>query len=255
MTASSLVGEFTGLKEELQKFTSLIEVLIQKYSKLEKKYEKSLERRRKAAFKCKMCDEEVESIKDLKKHRESCKGTFECEDCDKCFKDEVSLENHVKRVHRKFECDECDNVYEYEGNLEKHMEAVHEDVVLFCHYYNNNKECPYDNECIFAHEESEQCKFGKACDRVMCMYRHVKENDEESDEDEANDVDNDDDNDVNPDDIAPCLENIKKSLEKVAILLKEVVPILKCEDCGFEAKNQNGLTMHVKAKHPQTKAN
>ena len=51
------------------------------------------------------------------------------------------------------------------------------------------------------------------------------------------------------------LESNTKSLEKVAILLKKVVPILKCEQCEFEARNQNGLTMHMKAKHTETKAN
>ena len=37
-------SEFTTLKEEFKKFTAIFETLIKKYSTLEKKYEKSLER-------------------------------------------------------------------------------------------------------------------------------------------------------------------------------------------------------------------
>ena len=56
----------------------------------------------------------------------------------------------------KWECDECDKVFEYYANLEKHVD---EDVELYCHYYNNDKECPYGDECIFMHDESENCKY------------------------------------------------------------------------------------------------
>ena len=112
-------------------------------------------------FKCRKCDEELESTEDLRKHRETCRGTHKCEECEKSVKEESHLENHMKRVHSKFECDECDKVFKHETNLEKHKEAVHEDVELFCHFFNNDKDCPYQEECIFLHEESEECKFGK----------------------------------------------------------------------------------------------
>ena len=49
-------------------------------------------------------------------------------------------------------------------------------VELFCYFFNNDKDCPYQEECIFLHEESEVCKFGKTCDRVMCMFRHDFDN-------------------------------------------------------------------------------
>ena len=42
-----------------------------------------------------------------------------------------------------YPCDDCDKVYDYEGTLEKHIGAAHENVVLFCHFYNNNKECQW----------------------------------------------------------------------------------------------------------------
>ena len=60
-----------------------------------------------------------------------------------------------------------------------------------------------------------------------------------------------DDDKLNVENITPNLTTIKKSIEKVGVLIKEVTtPKVKCHHCDFEAKNPNGLTMHLKAKHP-----
>ena len=53
-------------------------------------------------------------------------------------------------MHAKFGCDECDKVFRYEQILEKHKEAEHEDVQLFCHYYNDEKECPFEDNYGYA---------------------------------------------------------------------------------------------------------
>ena len=47
------------------------------------------------------------------------------------------------------------------------------------------------------HEESAGCKFGKTCDRVMCMFRHDVENgiDERNEQPEEAIEDNSDAND------------------------------------------------------------
>ena len=77
---------------------------------------------------------------------------------------------------------------------------------------------PYDNECIFANKESEVC-FGKVCDRVMCKFGH----EDDSESDEVEEINEDDDYieveiDVNHETIAPCIETIRKSLERVTII-------------------------------------
>ena len=54
-------------------------------------------------------------------------------------------------AHAKFECDDCAKIFNYEVTLEKHKQAVHEDVELYCHYFNNKKDCPYEDQCIFLH--------------------------------------------------------------------------------------------------------
>ena len=88
-----------------------------------------------------------ESIKDLQKHKKEvtvCQGSYKCDECEKSFKSEKQLSVHLKK-HEKFPCEECDREFNYEGLLEKHSEAVHESMKIFCHYYNNDKECPYDD--------------------------------------------------------------------------------------------------------------
>ena len=111
-------------------------------------------------------------------------------------------------MHEKFECDECENEFNYESLLEKHKEAAPENVQLFCHYINNEKDCPFDH-CIFVHEESGRCKFGKNCERNLCMFQHVESREIEiiSDEDSE---DGDSDGSLNLHDID--LEKIKPDL-------------------------------------------
>ena len=42
----------------------------------------------------------------------------------------------------------------------------------FCHYFNNNKACPYETNCRFQHKESKPCKDGANCTRHKCQFRH-----------------------------------------------------------------------------------
>ena len=249
MSAKDLEAEFITLKDEFSNLNTKIDNLIQKYTKLEKKYEKCVTKKKKVSFICNTCCVELENLEELRKHKEehndSSQGDYQCEECDKYFKDGDQLEVHMRRVHRKYECDECDKVFKNEWILIKHKEATHEGVELFCHYYNNGKDCPFDDECIFMHEESESCKYGEACDRVMCMYKHEVNNDNENEDDEEDESDDEE----NLEEVKPSIEGVRKSLEKVAALLKQVVPNFKCNHCEFEAKNQNGLNMHMKSKH------
>ena len=101
------------------------------------------------------------------------------------------------------------------------------------------------------HEESESCKFGSGCERVLCMFRHEERNDnEESDEEESDDEsdtegDSNDKESVNV--LIPVLEKFKEAVEKFDDLLQKCS--LKCKQCDFEAKDKNGLGMHMKSKH------
>ena len=89
----------------------------------------------------------------------------------------------------EFNCDECDKVLKYKAALEKHKEAAHENAELFCHFLNNNKDCPFEDEYIFVHEESGNCKYGYQCERKLCMFMQEKTEEEgfEPDSDDNND--------------------------------------------------------------------
>ena len=139
------------------------------------------------------------------------------------------------------------SVYPFFSTLEKYQEAVHGDDVLYCHYFNNNKDCPFDDQCIFLHEESAKCKFDGVCERKLCMYKHDMKEEENEDDAES---DNEDDGaleNICVEDIRPVLEKFKKTVENFEVILQKCS--VKCKQCDFEAKDSNGLNMHVKAKH------
>ena len=73
--------------------------------------------------------------------------------------------------------------------MEKHIKIVHENVKLYCTYFNNQQECPHDQECVFLHEESEMCRYGKGCERNNCMFKHNSATSEDAADDEDNEMD------------------------------------------------------------------
>jgi len=245
---------FVNLNTEFVELKSKIDIIIKKYEDLEDE----LENQSKSKFKCSSCSKKFEELTDLQNHKKeegTCQANFKCEECGKTFRSENQLDIHKKK-HIRFECEDCECEYRYEGLLEKHNQAVHRNVKIFCHYFNNDKDCPFDDQCIFAHDEAPACKFGGGCERILCMFQH--EDDEESeDEDNNQDEDNDDEEDVNEsideenvisiDDIEPSMRKVEEAMEKVNQLLKQQK--LKCDVCEFQAKNMNGLNMHNKAKH------
>ena len=79
----------------------------------------------------------------------------------------------------------------------------------------------------------------------MCMFKHEESEDESDQDEEADDDDADEEENVTK--LKPMLEKVKKAVENFDVLLNKFS--LKCEYCEFEARNRNGLNMHVKAKH------
>ena len=152
MATKKLEMEFINLKKEFIGLQAMIQNLLNKHGDLEKKYEKFIKKQRKNNFKCRNCGDRLESLRELKKHKEEgCSSSeLKCDECDKCFKDEDKLQEHTEKKHVKFDCDECENFFKYEAVLIKHKEAAHENVELFCHYFNNDKDCPFEDEYIYS---------------------------------------------------------------------------------------------------------
>ena len=68
------------------------------------------------------------------------------------------------------------------------MQITHENVRLYCHYFNNDKACPYKEECFFVHEDSVYCRYELSGEWNLGMFKHCV-NKEHSD-DESDNVEN-----------------------------------------------------------------
>ena len=98
----------------------------------------------------------------------------------------------------RYSCEVCEKTFQCEDIMSKHQNLAHENLKLYCNYFNNSKNCPFKEDCVFLHMVSKNCKFGIECDRKMCMFRHealedvVEKNVETADQSEILDVDEED---------------------------------------------------------------
>ena len=91
---------------------------------------------------------------------------------------------NIKEKHGKFDCEECDHEYKVKGLLEKHDEAVLGSANICCICFNKYKDCPYDDQCTFAHKESPECKFGTEC----ASFRDMSDNEDDDESEDEGDV-------------------------------------------------------------------
>ena len=69
MSQKDLEKEFKNLSTEFKQLQSITEKLYEKYEYLENKYEKCLKKKAAASFKCRVCGQECENVKDLREHK------------------------------------------------------------------------------------------------------------------------------------------------------------------------------------------
>ena len=115
------------------------------------------------------------------------------------FKEEWKLNAHLKS-HEKYSCDHCDKRFKFQDIKDKHVKIAHESLKIYCHYFNNSKTCPFDNECVFLHEDAKICKYGAQCERNHCMFKHESDTDNDNDENDDNEEDGVDDEEYDEDD-------------------------------------------------------
>ena len=248
----------------VEKHDSLVEkydILIRKHEVLESKYDE-LDSKKKDNLKGNKCVERFETSSDLQNHnkiKHFKKGKFNCDDCEKCFVEEWKFTAH-KKSHSAYPCDQCEKTFKFNEMKEKHIEAAHRDKIIYCSFYNNKKECPYgDKKCMFVHKDSEECKFGKACERNNCMYKHDSEDnsdeniddsenegesDEEEIEDERNDYEKTFHNPYQSDDS----EHNDEEEDDNAKAAEEVINY-KCELCMFTTTDNKRLQRHTFENH------
>ena len=137
MSDKNLEEVFRNHKTEFNDLHTKIEGIINKYEVLEKQ----LESKKNGPFRCRKCKMKFESLKELQKHKKDKKCCVDDFKCKQCFKSETDLDTH-KITHGNFVCGQCDCKYDIEGQLDKHVSAVHGKNKIFCHYHNNEKDCP-----------------------------------------------------------------------------------------------------------------
>ena len=162
---------------------------------------------------------------------ESDSNVTNCKLCDKTFSRNCELEIHIEKEHgnaKKHECNVCGKSFVLKWRMNKHV-AGHTDAQKYCHYFNNNLDCPYEPiGCMFQHKYAGKCK-NKTCTRHLCQFKHEnvtvesQVNDGEVVDDDADEVVDDDDGELVDDD--------------------------KCHLCGNMFLSQDALIEHMKTVH------
>ena len=131
---------------------------------------------------CKVCNKTLKDKPNLKKHIKLMHPkTHRCESCDETFTDSWKMEEHLE-LHgneRPFKCSICEKGFYMKWRMEKHTRD-HSVDIKFCHYFNNDKPCPYDKiGCKFKHELSPECRYNLNCTSKLCQFTHTTKNGEE----------------------------------------------------------------------------
>ena len=122
----------------------------------------------KGIMNCKECEEVFANKDGLKIHiKEMHVKSFKCKSCDKTFDARWKLESHLQIQHetrKMFKCDHCKKEFLLKWRLNQHVRGHKEMNKKFCHYFNNDQICPFDDiGCKFRHDVSDTCNFGKSC--------------------------------------------------------------------------------------------
>ena len=159
-----LLKENSEIKKELSDVKSHYANLLEEYRCLEAK----------TISKCNKCEKNLEGLENVRNPKEddnSALQLFKCDQCEKEFNQNWKLNAHLKTC-RMSKCDVCDKTFKYEELRKKHMLITHENFKIYCHFFNNEKTCPYNEDCVYLHEDSTVCRYGMACERNYCMFKH-----------------------------------------------------------------------------------
>ena len=201
MTLKSLQTELYVFREELKitrkELTDVKEEI--KNVKDERKSEKETVEDPKGIsekeFSCKICDQSFRSKKTLKYHNQSNHNKLiKFKSCDKTFENNCDLELHINENHdsaEHLECVKCGKRFVLEWRLKKHQEIHTNQNIRKCHYFNNQKCCPFEViGCMFAHSLAGKCKYGEKCSKMLCSFQHQKNGDAENErEDNLENID------------------------------------------------------------------
>ena len=176
------------------------------------------------------------------------------------FKEEWMLSAHMK-THEQYRCEQCDKTFKHLDIKKKHVLIQHENAKLYCHFYNNQKTCPYEDECIFLHEDAKFCKYDQMCERNFCMFKHKSNDESKNDEDNDEFENKNDDDTVHGDEVDQEGDNDKleefgndkddETMNRTFSNPSQDTSLKKfeCENCDFRAESKSDLNNHKTAIH------
>ena len=115
------------------------------------------------------------------------------------------------------------------------MKIQTQEFVKFCHYYNNDKFCPFEElGCNFLHKVAQNCGLGKKCKIWLCPRQHLeKEMDNVIDTDEKQFKHGEEQFSVNDEHVneKECDSFVTSTPRKENYQCQECVNQTKCTDC------------------------
>ena len=273
-TVKELNDDFNIFEEKFKSMEALVDHLNAKIVVLEKKIEEtpgnfqtvlSESSEMERVYDCKLCDFKSTKKKNLKVHiKEKHRNEIKCKVCGERFNETFELEIHLKTHDvETFKCTKCEKSFYLKWRLEKHMTGHEKLDSKFCHYFNNNKKCPFEQiGCMFKHAKSSKCWFKTQCKNKLCQYAHDIDEDTQNIEKDTTvpldkaDVTNDninttenvefEDSDLDSEDLE-CDTCGKIFLEhhELSEHNMEGTCGYGCEDCGAYYRYEKDLKLHM----------
>ena len=168
----------TLLQQEKIKIHDLLKANKRKIEEVENKMEKQKKSINiiKNVNICEECGEVFNSKSELKTHiRSSHPKHINCNQCDLSFSESWMLENHMgtHNLIKDHRCDVCGKGFYFKWRFMQHVKTHSCQNVKTCHYFNNRKDCPFEEVgCKFKHVNSPECNNKSNCSRKLCPFQH-----------------------------------------------------------------------------------
>ena len=136
---------------------------------------KNTKKQAKESIECVVCDKKFETKEEINDHKKKYHlKQFKCKYCEEVFDKSYKLEKHLETHKKKdLKCNICSKEFHLEWRLKKHTLSHEQTSVKHCHYFNNDKVCPYEEiGCMFRHKKSEPCKYKEFCKNKLCPFQH-----------------------------------------------------------------------------------
>ena len=165
---------------------------------------------------------------------------------------------NIHKIDKQEKCDDCGKVFYFKWRLKKHKEMHTDKNVKKCHYFNNDKICPYEEiGCKFQHVESLECIFKKKCTFQLCQYRHTnKSNEQSNDNSQLTEEFEDEIDEQSIKDDERFLEQIfPKTFRKYVEVNLVGRMYIDCYYCGFDTdfipltQSKKIMTDHIRENH------